>query len=547
MNDKKIAVIIYGTKDNIPLEIAESLWNLKVPENYSLDILYCKKQSMGDDVTKFSAYDLTMRKSDAKYKIYLDENVVVINENFISDLLKIFQSDETIGIVGLSGAIELSTHGISLYSSKRYGKYLLGDQKIFKNWGDDSDNYREVDIVDGFFFATQYDISWQHDLFEDDFFGFSAQCVESKKRGGYKAVVANQNEPWIWLKINDLQIDETGRKNFLEKYSADIFPLVSVIIPTFNRAKFFEEALQSVLNQTYRNFEIVVSDDSTNDDTEIMIQPYLEKYPCIKYFRNKGFNSHDNWNFLRAYNNPKAEYVNWLMDDDLFYPRKLEVMVEVYRNNPDVSLVTSAKGIIDANGNLKDKTQKIFGHTLNQDVKISGEQAGRLLFEINNSIGEPTTVLIRKKFLRNNDLCWLDDETGFVALVDVSTWLQLLTQGNLVWCVEPLSAYRSHAGQASHYGYTGLLFRLRYAIYIKEAWERKIFIKNESEFRSVVTKWLLDSVGILKMVYTTNYRSAEVISLEKTIEAMAKSLNNGCSLDLPPIEYSEQDELNKLN
>lgn len=545
MNDKKVAVIIYKTNEDISPDIAKSLRNLNIPEDYSLDLLYHEKHLVSKDINKFNAYNSLMQKTDAKYKIYLDENVVITNENFIADLLKIFQSDETIGIVGTSGAIELSTYGISLYSSRRCGKCFVGNQKFLNDWGSDNEDCINVDIVDGFFFATQYDILWRHDLFKDNFFGFAAQCVEFKKMG-YKIVVANQNEPWIWFKLSDLQFDETSRRIFLDKYSTDIFPLVSVIIPTFNRAKFFKEALESVLNQTYRNFEIVVSDDSTNDDTEILIQPYLEKYPCIKYFRNKGFTSHDNWNFLRAYNNPKAEYVNWLMDDDLFYPRKLEVMVEVYRNNPDVSLVTSAKGIIDANGNFIGRTQGIFGQKLNQNIKIDGEEAGRLLFEADNSIGEPTTVLIRKKFLRNNDLCWLDNETGWVSLVDVSTWLQLLTQGNLFWCVEPLSAYRSHAGQGTNFSYTSSLFGLNYAKYIKEAWERKIFIKTEDDFRKIVASRLFSCANTLKMAYANNYRSAEVISLERTVEAMARSLHNGCKLDLPLIEYSEQDELNKM-
>lgn len=154
--------------------------------------------------------------------------------------------------------------------------------------------------------------------------------------------------------------------------------------------------------------------------------------------------------------------------------------------------------------------------------------------------------MIRKKFLRNNDLCWLDEETGWVSLVDVSTWLQLLTQGNLFWCVNHLSVARSHAGQGSHYSYTGALFSLRFARYIKEAWERKVFIKNEEDFRRIVTSKLFYCINNLRKAYGNNYRSSEVISLEKTVEAMARSLHNGCKLDLPQIEYSDQDELNKL-
>ena len=109
----------------------------------------------------------------------------------------------------------------------------------------------------------------------------------------------------------------------MDEYSKDIFPLVTVIIPTFNRPKYFEMALCSVLAQTYKNIEVVVRDNSTNDDTEKLIQEYLKADSRIKYFRHKNFNADDNWNWARHYNNPKAEYVNWLMDDDLFYPEKI--------------------------------------------------------------------------------------------------------------------------------------------------------------------------------------------------------------------------------
>ena len=156
-----------------------------------------------------------MRASDAKYKIYLDERAIITNGNFLIDLLKVFQNDKTVGAVGTSGAIELSTHGVSLMSAKR----------TVKNFS------REVEILDGFFFATQYDLPWRADLFADNFFGGEAQCVEFR-RAGYKLFVIGD---WISFDTSDLKFDETSRQKFLNEYSTDLFPLVSVIIPTFNR------------------------------------------------------------------------------------------------------------------------------------------------------------------------------------------------------------------------------------------------------------------------------------------------------------------------
>ncbi len=388
MDGRKFEIIIHATDLAACQRLIQSLETVNVPENFSAAI----QPVTGDE--KYFAYDTAMRSSDAKYKIYIDEHAVITDENFLIELSEIFR-DGSIGAVGTSGAIELSTHGISLTSAKHSDKNFHG----------------EVEVVDGFFFATQYDLPWRYDLFADNFFGGQAQCVEFK-RAGYKIFIGGD---WIGYRGENFTLDETSRQKFLDEYSADLFPLVTIIIPTFNRPKFFREALESALNQTYRNVEIFISDNSTDDATENLIRDFDDAR--IKYFRHKNFDANDNWNFARAYDNPAAEYVNWLMDDDLFMPTKIERMIEIYRNNPDVSLVTSLRNGIDADGKIFGTAQTPFKNS----GKLSGEDAGAILLSnFENFIGEPTTVLIRKKFLRDNDLCWHDDERGFFNLLDVS-------------------------------------------------------------------------------------------------------------------------------
>ena len=502
MDERKFEIIIHATDAAACSRLIQSLETVNVPENFDAEI----QPVTGDE--KYFAYDTAMRSSDAKYKIYIDEHAIITDENFLIELLKIFR-DESIVAVGTSGAVELSTHGISLNSAKRTDKNFRG----------------EVEIADGFFFATQYDLPWRHDLFADNFFGGQAQCVEFK-RAGYKIFVGGE---WIDYRGENFTLDETSRQKFLDEYSTDLFPLVSIIIPTFNRPKYFRIALESALNQTYRNIEVVISDDSTIDDTEHLIQDYLARDKRITYFRNKGFTADDNWKFLRAYNNPAAEYVNWLMDDDLFYPTKIEKMVEVYRNNPDVSLVTSSRDVLDEEGNIRGKIQKPFEH----DVKISGNDAGKMLFLLNNYIGEPTTVLIRKKFLRDNDLCWNADETGFFPLIDVSTWLQLLTQGNMVRLIECLSGFRYHSKQASYWIDIYSLSPVAGAKLLRTAWNKKIFLTNESDFRKVVAQTISIAAERLEKIYDEQMYSKEVELLEKTLAALAQSLINGYKLELP--------------
>ena len=533
MDDKKIELIFYNANGKFATDFLEAAQNVSVPAGYSL------KVSPVSGEEKYFAYNSAMKNSDAKYKIYLDENSIITEKNFLNDVLKIFESDKNIGMIGCSGAIQLSTHGICFSSAQRCGKVQIGTNKNIKDWGTIDGDYCEVEVVDDFFIATQYDIPFKEE-FEN--FGATAQCVEFK-RAGYKNVVIRQAEPFIWYRINNISLNEKSRRKFLEEYSKDIFPLVSIIIPTFNRPKFFQEALESVLNQTYRNFEIIISDDSTNDETEKLIQPYLKKYSCIKYFRNKGFTANDNWNFLRKYNNPNAEYVNWLLDDDLFYPAKLERMVEVYRNNPDVSLVTSSKNFINANSQVTGSNKNF----AKGNMKINGEEAGRLLFSLDNYIGEPSIVLIRKKFLRDNDLCWNEDETGFFGLVDVSTWCQLLTQGNLFYISDVLSGFRTHSGQASYWQYTSALFAVSYIKLFKTALDKKVFFHTEEQKRSANLFLLNYAVSTLRKAHNQKYFSEEIKSLDKYLEALSHSLNNNYEFELPEVKYSMQDENNKIN
>lgn len=117
---------------------------------------------------------------------------------------------------------------------------------------------------------------------------------------------------------------------------------VSVIIPTYNRAKYIAKALDSVLFQSYQNFEIIIVDDGSTDDTKNILQPYL-KDPRVLYIYQQ------NQRVSRARNNgikqSKGEYIALLDSDDYWLDsKKLEKQVNFFEKNPDY-LLTSG-GII---------------------------------------------------------------------------------------------------------------------------------------------------------------------------------------------------------
>ncbi len=109
--------------------------------------------------------------------------------------------------------------------------------------------------------------------------------------------------------------------------------LVSIIIPTYNRAHLISETLDSVLAQTYTNWECIVVDDGSTDNTDEVLEAYVQKDARFKYFHRPdihkpGGNGARNYGFLQS----KGEYVNWFDSDDVMLPEKLETQVTLLHN-----------------------------------------------------------------------------------------------------------------------------------------------------------------------------------------------------------------------
>lgn len=123
------------------------------------------------------------------------------------------------------------------------------------------------------------------------------------------------------------------------------YPKVSVIIPVYNGERYIAQAIESALAQTYRNFEIVVVNDGSTDNSYEKIKPYL---PSIKYIfqQNQGVAAARN----TAIKNSSGEFIAFLDQDDLWLPEKLELQVDYLLGNPDVGLVHSNMSYINEEG-----------------------------------------------------------------------------------------------------------------------------------------------------------------------------------------------------
>jgi glycosyltransferase involved in cell wall biosynthesis len=128
-------------------------------------------------------------------------------------------------------------------------------------------------------------------------------------------------------------------------------PRVSIGLPVFNGEDYLEEALDSILAQTYSDFELIISDNASTDRTEEICRAYAAKDERIWYFRNET-NLGAAKNYNRVFELSSGEYFKWATHDDLCAPEYLERCVEILDREPDVVLCYPKTSIIDEHGGL---------------------------------------------------------------------------------------------------------------------------------------------------------------------------------------------------
>lgn len=477
MNDKKICFITCVNDDRQYEECLLYINNLNVPEGYEIDVISIKE---AESIT--SAYNAAMQDTDAKYKVYLHQDTYIINKDFLYDILNVFNSNDKIGMIGVVGAKTIPTSGIWWQSIHKYGKvYDSHTGKIeLLAFNEVANAYEEVKAIDGLIMITQHDIPWREDIFDRWHFYEVSQSIEFTL-AGYKVVVPKQEESWCIHDLEPKNTDEiyVSSKKFLNEYSRAIFPMVSILIPTYNRPEYFQFALDSVLNQTYKNIEIIIGDDSTNNETEkLVMEKYIKVYDNIKYYHNeKNLGQFDN--DIKLYNMANGQFINYLMDDDLFETTKIEKMMNylIQDTNNDISIVTSHRAIIDSSGNIKSIhgiTDKIF----NKDTVLSGIELGNYILKTNyNCIGEPTTALFRKNKL--NEPFGVYNGRKYGCNVDQATWFNLLSNGKIVFINEILSYFRMHDNQQLASDKMKFLGALDYAHEVLTAREKGFLVRDE--------------------------------------------------------------------
>jgi len=147
-------------------------------------------------------------------------------------------------------------------------------------------------------------------------------------------------------------------------------PLVSIIIPTYNRSNLISGTLDSLIRQTYMNWECIIVDDGSSDDTDEKMEVYTERDKRFKYFHRPsehlpGGNGARNYGFLKS----SGEYIQWFDSDDVMVPDFIAAKMEPFLENSDTDVVFSAFENVNEKGErTRIANQSFSGNILNDLV-----------------------------------------------------------------------------------------------------------------------------------------------------------------------------------
>lgn len=218
MNEHKISFIICSNEKNYLQECKHYIRELTVPDGFITEVI-----PITGALSMTTGYQQAMCSTDAKYKIYLHQDVFILNRNFIPDTLKIFKSNDKIGMIGMVGTKQLPDNGCMWTTPMRSGalrsSLLTTTDSYFDLPISASREYTPVQAVDGLLIMTQYDLPWREDLnLGWDFYDVS-QSLEFAGQG-LRIVVPYQETPWVLHDNGFLHLwgYHQSRENFLSAY-----------------------------------------------------------------------------------------------------------------------------------------------------------------------------------------------------------------------------------------------------------------------------------------------------------------------------------------
>jgi len=215
------------------------------------------------------------------------------------------------------------------------------------------------------------------------------------------------------------------------------FPRVSVGMPVYNGERYLREAVDSILHQTYTDFELIISDNGSCDATEQICRHYASIDNRVRYIRSES-NRGPSWNFRRVFELAEGEYFKWLSHDDVCDPRLLERCVDALDATPAAILCCARLAFLDEN------TSSVTPYEVQRPLNSPKPHQRYYRILLDSSWAYEIHGLIRSKVLRETPLIASYPSSDFPLLA------QLALIGPFIEIPEHLSFQRLHPTQSTN-------------------------------------------------------------------------------------------------
>ena len=217
--------------------------------------------------------------------------------------------------------------------------------------------------------------------------------------------------------------------------SSQAEPLVSIVIPCYNHEKYIEESIQSAIEQTYANIELIVIDDGSHDQSVALIEKMREK--CESRFVNFKFIARENRGLSKTLNQAlglvEGEFFSVLASDDIMFPEKTITQLNLINHDPEVIAIFTAHQYIDADSQV-----------------ISIKSSSYKEFTFKDIFFHQHDIPASSQMIRVNELRRLGGYNENTKVEDWDLWLRLTENGaKLVYIPEVLVGYRAHDANLS--------------------------------------------------------------------------------------------------
>ena len=235
-------------------------------------------------------------------------------------------------------------------------------------------------------------------------------------------------------------------------------PLVSVCIPAYNNAGYIKDTVESILQQTYRNIELIVVDDNSTDDTVAVLESISDER--LKLYRNEhNLGMAGNWN--RCLSLATGEFVKLICADDMIDRNAIEIEAQAMQEHPTVNLVESDTRLVDINGKKTGAFKRYYKSGL-----VDGRKLAHISLIIQDFYGAPVNNLIRRSALEKEG----GFDPSFTYILDFDLWVKLSLSGDVYIIHKLLNSFRIRNDSN-----TGVLIGEKRDVYVAE--HRKLLDK----------------------------------------------------------------------